>query len=68
MKNPLGNDGILTRIIPWISIAIATVLAAATFSGNSSVTVKTVATIAAAAIITRCTYLIMDRKRPARRG
>lgn len=41
MKNPLGNDGILSRAIPWISIAIAAALAAAAFSGNSSVTVKT---------------------------
>nr|WSW57468.1 hypothetical protein OG513_02170 [Streptomyces sp. NBC_00998] len=53
MKNPLGDNGILTRAIPWISLILVTALTASAITSDLSVVVKTLAALAALAVTAR---------------
>ncbi|MFF5489923.1 hypothetical protein ACFY7Y_21515 [Streptomyces virginiae] len=61
MKKPLGDDGILTRAIPWTSIILVIILAAEAITSDLSVIVKTLAAVAALAVIARSIQQIVEQ-------
>ncbi|WP_327359977.1 hypothetical protein [Streptomyces sp. NBC_01296] len=63
MKNPLGDNGILTRAIPWTSILVVIILAEETITGDVSVTLKILAAVAALAVIARSIQQIVNQSK-----
>ncbi|WP_326718983.1 MULTISPECIES: hypothetical protein [unclassified Streptomyces] len=59
MNNPFGDEGILTRAIPWISIILVIALAGGAMTSDLAVIVKVLIMAAAIAVIARSVLQIV---------
>lgn len=66
VQNPLRDDGPLDRALPWTTALLAVVLAVVAVTSDIGPLVKTIAILAAGAIVARAVSLLLRRNGSAR--
>lgn len=68
MDNPFRDGGPLDRATPWLSAALAVLLAANAVTGGASPAVGMLSLVAAALVVGRASHIIIRRDRAGHRS
>ncbi|MCM2387202.1 hypothetical protein [Streptomyces albipurpureus] len=61
LTDPLGDKGVLTKAIPWISIPLVIALTAGVISSDRSIYLKILASVLASVVTVRCIQRIAEQ-------